>query len=318
MHYLSELTLRVAFIYGGIIGGFLLQKWSKAEKAGKWLLFVGLNILTPVLLILVFLDLDTENFDSSSLWYIVLIVSLGMLVSMVIDWVLLRKKELTNAQKGAEINATGFMNALFYPFPIIVGILPAEMRAQGLLAASLYLIVQSIYRNSFGVFLGIHYGSAERKPLLKIVKELILFPPTLGMIAGLILRFTIGRRPTSEFLAANVFQDITMVIMLIIVGLGFKFPKKGEWKEIALFRGITARFGGGLVPVVIILFLPILISTKVPLIIQSMAPPAVANSAYSKYFNLDEVLTSRYIALLTLVALLFLPIEIVLLVWWIS
>ena len=65
MHYLVDLTIRVVVIYAGIAGGFFLQKWSQAEKAGKWLLFVGLNILTPILL-LIFSLLAT--FIISTIW----------------------------------------------------------------------------------------------------------------------------------------------------------------------------------------------------------------------------------------------------------
>ena len=314
MHYLVDLTIRVVVIYAGIAAGFFLQKWSHAEKAGKWLLFVGLNILTPILLI--FVSLNIESFSNVNWWYIVLITTVSMLVSMIIDWIMIRKKEIPNDQKGAELCATGFMNGLFYPFPILIGILPKELQAEGLLAASLFLVVQMIYRNSFGLYLGIRFGTNSHKSILKIIKDLILFPPTIGMIIGLILRFSIGQFDTSDKLAMDIFRDGTMVIMLILVGLGFKLPKKEEWKQIALFRGIFSRFGGGLLTTLMIVFLPIPLITKIPTIIQSMSPPAVANSAYAKYFGLDEVLTSRYIALLTIIALLFLPAEIALLVWW--
>ena len=43
---------------------------------------------------------------------------------------------------------------------------------------------------------------------------------------------------------------------------------------------------------------------------------AVNNSAYAKFFELDEILTSRFITILTLIALMFLPIEIAILMWW--
>ncbi|MHA1397351.1 MAG: AEC family transporter, partial [Candidatus Heimdallarchaeaceae archaeon] len=234
------------------------------------------------------------------------------------DFFLIKKKKLTKAQMGAELNATGFMNALFYPFPIIIGILPPELQAEGLLAASLFLLIQTFYRNTFGVVLGIIYGSNSGKSIFNIFKGLLLFPPTLGMVFGLILRFVIGYVDTTEVLALDIFRDVTMVIMLAIVGLSFKFPKKEEWKEIAIFRGVFTRFGGGLLSSLIIFFLPISIIAQIPLIIQSLAPPAVANSAYAKYFKLDEVLTSRYIALLTLVALVFLPLEIAILLLWMS
>lgn len=343
IHYLVELTIRVGMIYAGIIAGILLQRWSKADQIGKWLLFVGLNILTPLLLILVFLEIET--FSDVNWWIIAGICVIGLFVPILLNMVLLRGKDVNKAQKGAEFNSSGFMNALFFPFPIIIGILPDHLQAEGLLAASLYLLAQTILRNTYGVYLGIHYGSNSnpdsRQSIFKILKGLILFPPTIGMIVGLILRFTIGyvnidtqfqilssvkESLITQFstgfigiksnLASDIFRDTTMVIMLIIVGLSFKFPKREEWKDPTLIRGIVSRFGGGLFSIIPIFFIPIPLVAKIPLIIQSMAPPAVANSAYAKYFKLDELITSRYIAILTIIALVFLPAEIALLVWY--
>jgi len=346
LHYLANLAIRIVIIYAGIAGGFLLQKWSKAEKLGKWLLFLGINILSPALLIVVFLDMDTGSLTSMNWWFIVLITTLSMSFSMILDWIQLRKhkKDLPCQTIGAEINTTGFMNALFFPFPIIIGIMTGNLLAEGLLAASLYLIVQTIYRNTIGVYIGLQFGSSEKKSIWKIVKGLVLFPPTIGMAIGLILRFSIGQitiahyftdftvvnvstiiRPNSfalglfslgDYPAVEIFQDISMVIMLALVGLSFKLPKRKEWKEVALFRQVLARFGGGLLTVIILFFLPIPAGMIVAMTIQSLAPPAVANTAYAKYFNLDEIVTSRSIALLTLIALIALPAEIIFLVWW--
>ncbi|MHA1550927.1 MAG: AEC family transporter [Candidatus Heimdallarchaeaceae archaeon] len=338
IHYLLELTIRVGVIYIGIGAGILLQKWSKADQVGKWILFVGLNIFTPLLLILVFLNIET--FSDVNWWLIASIASLGLIVPMIINRILIKKEEISIAkkkaslsdeesssieeislaQKGAELTSSGFMNALFFPFPIIIGILPDHLQAEGLLAASLYLLAQTILRNSLGVYMGIHYGtnsnSDSKRSVLKILRGLILFPPTIGMIVGLILRFTIGFVDTSTNITADIFRDATMVLMLIIVGLSFRFPKKEEWKEKVLIRGIISRFGGGLLSIVPIFFMPVPLVAKIPLIIQTMAPPAVANSAYAKYFKLDELLTSRFIAILTIIALIFLPGEIALLVWF--
>jgi predicted permease len=338
VHYLLELAIRVGVIYVGIGAGILLQKWSKADKAGRWILFVGINFFTPLLLILVFLNIET--FTDVNWWLIASMTVVGLIVPMVINRLLIKREEISiakkkasmndeevstieeisMAQKGAELTSSGFMNALFFPFPIIIGILPDHLQAEGLLAASLYLLAQTILRNSLGVYMGIHYGAnsnfVSKKSIFKILRGLILFPPTIGMIVGLILRFTIGFVDTSTNVVADIFRDATMVLMLVIVGLSFRFPKKEEWKEKVLIRGVVSRFGGGLLSIVPIFFIPIPLVAKIPLIIQTMAPPAVANSAYAKYFKLDELLTSRFIAILTIIALIFLPAEIALLVWF--
>ncbi len=68
INYLLELAIRVGVIYVGIGAGILLQKWSKADQVGKLILFVGLNIFTPLLLILVFLNIET--FTNVNWWLI--------------------------------------------------------------------------------------------------------------------------------------------------------------------------------------------------------------------------------------------------------
>ncbi len=319
---LGVLALNISIIYGGIIAGFLLKKWSKSEKLGKWLTFAGINILTPVLLVFVILGID--DIASISWGLILLIGFLSCIFSLIIDWLMIRKKtNMTKAEKGAELSTVTFMNALFYPFPIILALVGTE----GLLTATVFLIANMLLRNSLGVIIGVIFGSTKgkssestkRKSIVRILLDMFLFPPTLGMILGIILRSIIGTVPTNDYIALTVFQNVTMVIMLALVGLSFKIPKRSEWKEVALGRGIITRFGGGLLGVLILYFLPLpIVAAKIPLAIQSLSPPAVANTAYARYFELDDTITSRYITLLTLVGLIFLPLEIGLLSLWLN
>lgn len=311
MHYLVELAIRVTTIYGGITAGFILQRWSNADKAGKWLTFVGLNIFTPILLIVVMLDI--EEIQSIDWGYILLLAILPCVFSLLLDWMAIRvRTDLSNPEKGAEIIAITFMNSLFYPFPIIIGVIGTE----GLLAASIFIIAQAILRNSLGVVLSLYYGSAGKKPIWKVVQKMVLFPPTLGVLFGLTLRLIIGNIQMSDIVVLHIFRDVTMFIMLALVGLSFHFPKRTEWREIALGRGIASRFGGGAIGAAITYLFPLPLVAKIPLVIQSISPPAVNNIAYARYFHLDDRITSTYITLLTLVALAFLPIELGLLLWW--
>ena len=305
MHFLIELAIRVSTIYGGIAAGFLLQLFKNSEKISKLLTFIGLNFLTSVLLIVVMLGIEDVNIA----WgYVVIIGVLTCIISMIMDWLWIHKRQdMTNAQKGAEISAVSFMNSLFYPFPIIIGLVGND----GLLAASIFLLVNVVLRNSLGVIIGIYYGSAEGRSLWTIMKGMLLFPPTLGLMVGSILRISFGNVLPNN-IGIDIFRDVTMFIMLALVGLKFHFPKKHEWKEVAIERGIIARFGGGTLAAIPIIFMPLGVAAKVSLIVQSLSPPAVNNTAYANYFNLDGTITSRYITLLTLIALLLLPIEVTL------
>ncbi|UJG44459.1 MAG: hypothetical protein K9W46_04575 [Candidatus Heimdallarchaeum endolithica] len=310
MHYITELAIRIGIIYGGILAGFLLQFLKNSEKLSKWLTFIGLNILTPVLLIFVMLGID----DTSISWgYIVLVGILTCIFSMIIDWLWIRNRlDMTNARKGAEISAVSFMNSLFYPFPIIIGLVGND----GLLAASIFLIVNVILRNSLGVFIGIYFGSTEGKSLWKIMRGMLLFPPSIGLIIGAILRVILGNVVPNN-IGVDIFRDVTMFLMLALVGLKFRFPKKQEWKEAAISRGVITRFGGGLLATIPIFFFPLAIPAQVSLIVQSLSPPAVNNTAYANYFNLDGTITSRYITILTLIGLILLPLEILVITYFV-
>ncbi|MHA1303916.1 MAG: AEC family transporter, partial [Candidatus Heimdallarchaeaceae archaeon] len=214
MHYIVDLALRVLWIYGGITLGFLLRYVPKSERIGKVLTFIGLNILTPILLIVVLLGIDAI---SSHDWlFFVLVSVLSTIGSLVIDYAIIRKKEgMTLSEKGAELSAVAFMNSLFFPFPIIIGLVGID----GLFAASIWVIANIVVRNTLGVYIGVKYGKAEHKSFWKILKEIFLFPPTLGVLVGLILRFAIGNIETGDILALNIFRDITTFIMLALVGL---------------------------------------------------------------------------------------------------
>jgi len=311
MHYLVELAIRIATIYGGIAAGFVLQRWSNADKAGKWLTFTGLNIFTPILLVVVMLNINEIQARDWS--YILLLSALPCIFSLLLDWMAIRTRaDISNHEKGAEIITLTFMNALFYPFPIIIGVVGTE----GLIAASIFIIAQAILRNSLGVALSIHFGSDEGKSVWKVAQGILLFPPTLGILLGLTLRMIVGNVHTSDIVVLSIFRDITMFIMLALVGLSFRLPKRDEWREVALGRGIATRFGGGAIGAIITSLMPLPLIAKIPLIIQSISPPAVNNIAYTRYFHLDDKITSTYITLLSLAALLFLPIEIAILLWW--
>ncbi len=307
--YLSELGIRVGTIYGGILLGFLLQQVKSSNEIKKWFTFVGVNIFTPLLLVFTMLGID----DAQIAWgYIILVVVFSSLISLLIDFIFIHNKEdMSMQEKGAELSAVSFSNALFYPFPIIL----ALVGENGLLAASIFLILNTVLRNTLGVYIGLFYGTKTDKSIFKILLGMILFPPTLGMILGIILRLSIGKIQTADVMALNIFRDITMILMLALVGLSFNIPKKEEWKKVAIGRGITSRFGGGALIASLTLILPLPSTAKMALFIQSIAPPAVNNAAYAEYFGLDTEITSRYITLLTLIALLFLPLEVAFLLW---
>ncbi|UCE14703.1 MAG: AEC family transporter, partial [Candidatus Heimdallarchaeota archaeon] len=124
---------------------------------------------------------------------------------------------------------------------------------------------------------------------------------------------SIGNIPGLDFI-----KPISLYGALILVGVSFReltqlHPRNLFSKDV--FRVSSVRFL--IAPLITLLFLVIFQVREsvvaITLLIQGMAPPAVINIMYGKFFNLKEDEISLLITSLTLLALLILPVELLLL-----
>jgi predicted permease len=189
-----------------------------------------------------------------------------------------------------------------------------------------------LLRNSLGVLLGVMYApddlntleNEQKSPftdLKKISFNLLKFPPLLAVIAGFFLHATVGPGSIDDFFALpglSIIKPISLYGALILVGVSFRdieqlYPKNLFSKEV--FRVSFVRFL--VAPLVVLVFLVILQvrdpTVAITLIIQGMAPPAVINIMYGKFFHLKEEEISLLITSLTLLALVILPFELLIL-----
>ncbi len=242
------------------------------------------------------------NFDLNETWIYPFIA--GLLVTAIGIAVpkFLAKVQGKEPPDPAEIATAAFSNAVNFPIPIIYAIAP-----EGLGVAAIFIAVSIIMRNTVGFWI------SGYKMNLDSLKKIALFPPIWGVILGIVLNFYGAETVFAKFADTsfgNLLFDIGIFMTLMTVGFGlsnFKIGHKDSLMRVGLTRFVIS-FGIGLV-VAIILGLPKYVA--IPVIIQMGAPPAVYNGLYAEKFNMNTELTSDVIIVLTTIALIVLPLELV-------
>jgi predicted permease len=179
-------------------------------------------------------------------------------------------------------------------------------------------------RNTFGVLLGIMYDpmrdtnlNVQENQNLQIIKKnmlnLMKFPPFLALIIGLLIYLIFGSESINNIPGFDIFKTISLYGSLLLIGISFQelsqlHPKNAlsmDVGKVSFTRFLIAPF----IAILFLIFLSVSPELAIPLMIQSMAPSAISNVLYAKYFNLDESKISLVVTFLTLVALIILPLE---------
>jgi predicted permease len=179
-----------------------------------------------------------------------------------------------------------------------------------------------VIRNSFGMYIGTQFNnnaqSDVKKPFefKKLVIDMCKFPPLLAVIAGFILHGLVGPENIDAVPGLDIFKTIALYGSLLLVGVSFQ--DLSDLHPSKLFSRSTSHVSGirfilapilAFIPIFLFKFEPII---AIPILIQSMAPPAVSNIIYGTFFKLNESLTSTLITIVTLLALVILPFELIL------
>ena len=117
----------------------------------------------------------------------------------------------------------------------------------------------------------------------------------------------------------DILKTISTYGALILVGVSFQelgqlHPRNFVSREV-MQVGITRFFIIPIVALILFIVLPVTSIMAIPIMIQSMAPPAVSNILYGKFFYLDEAKISLLITSLTFFALIILPFELLMILF---
>ena len=310
---LSNLFLVYFFILLGILWRF--SPFYK-KKYADWFTKFTIWIFFPISIISSFAKVET--------FAGVIIIQIAVIAGVVHfgGYLMIRfftKDEPSSSDAGALAFTATYPNALLYPFPIILAILGED----AIFYAAIFVFLAMVIRNTFGIFMGSWYtptgqGSEDEAPVVKfkltaLIRSMFKFPPFLAVIAGFILHSLIGPEAIGNFPGLDIAKPIALYGSLLLVGVSFRDLSDLNPQNLfsrSTYRVSVTRF---LVAPILALIPIILFQLEslvaLPLLIQSMAPPAVSNIIYGTFFDLNESLMSTIITIVTLIALIVLPVE---------
>jgi len=314
---LSNLFLIYLFIGLGIIWRF--SKFYKKEY-GQWFTQVVFWIFFPISIISSFAKI--ESFVGEVIIIITVIALAVHGVSFFSAYLFARN--YPSDETGSLVMCGTFPNTLLFPFPIILAVMGSN--ENGILAlfyATIFVFVAMVLRNSLGLFLGIKYQprgleDTDKSPPMEFWKafvDLLKFPPFLAIFAGFLLHGLFGPQAIEAIPGLEIVKSISLYGALLLVGISFQdlaqlHPRNFVSKDI-IQVGVVRFVVGPLMAILLINMLPVSALMAVPILIQSMAPPAVSNIIYGKFFNFDTSQISLLITVLTFLALILLPFELI-------
>ena len=315
---------RVLIIYFIVALGILIKKLSRTNKELIQMIFtyVLLYFVFPFLIITSILNAEL-NINISIILFTILFSFVVMISGVLITWIYLRSKNIDSTQKATTIICTSFPNSVFLPFPIITLLIGIE----GLIYATFFAMGYSIVYNTLGAWIAIKNSTKvnqnDKNYTLVVFKKLLLFPPTFSLIIGLIIKFIFKPNNTLDLLTwlpldpeliisiIDYLSFFSLFLALIVVGLTFETSFK-SLKNINLLEASTIRLvitpsiGLAFIFLAVFIGLPISKIIIIPIMIQAISGPAVANIAFSEVFGLKTSIASTYITVITTLSLIWL------------
>jgi predicted permease len=151
-----------------------------------------------------------------------------------------------------------------------------------------------------------------RESLVKLLK----FPFFIALIVSIVLRVTLGYIDTNQYPPIIVWKYLGIGVGLVLIGIDCRALTRITLLESSMNRTGIVRFIISPIFAIVVCLLfrfPRLIA--IPLIVQAWGPPAIMTILYSDFYGLDTQTTSRNVAVLTFMALLLLPLQIIIIFW---
>ncbi len=313
-----ELLSRLFIIYFVISLG-ILWRFSRffKSKYGDWFTKVTIWVFFPISIISSFAKVTTF---SGEIVVQVVIVAIMVHLASYIAIRLIQKNQLKE-ETGAFVLCATFPNSIYFPFPIIL----AVAGTPALLYATIFLFMAMIMRNSLGAAIGIWHrpkttlsiNNKHEFPLKidikKFVFNMIKFPPFMALIIGFLFYWIYGPQTIEAIPGLDIIKNFSLYGALILIGVSFNQLKQLSPKNVFSKKSFQVAVSRFLVAPSLALVLlvtwnaPAIVA--LPLLIQSMAPPAISVIFYGKFFHFSESDVSLLITSLTFLALLILPLE---------
>lgn len=257
-------------------------------------------ILLPALV----LDIIWQVELNSSSLHISLLAASGIATGLTVIWLVLKKLQTTNKQKGALLLAAAFPNATYLGLPVLDQVIGEHSRSI-VLQYDLFACTPILL--SIGMLLAKYFGG--QKSEVHPLRELTKIPPLWAVSIGILLNLTGVPRPEFVHSVLSVLSGGVVPLMLIVLGMSIR------WHSLKL------AFLKLLLPVVVIslVIVPLVVFTMsgligieqeliVPVTLLAAMPTMVFGIVICERYELDSELYAAAVTLTTMCSLISLPI----------
>lgn len=318
---MSDLLVNLLLIYLLILIGYILGKLTKKynSQIRLALSFAVLYILTPILIFLSFFTSNIVFGIAEITSFVMLRLIVCFIPQLFVFMIFLKKRPVEeNGRKGSIISQSGFANNVLFPLPIVLVLFGTEFVP----ILITFSITALVLRGTWLTWLCIRYGGKgeEDYGIKKTIKQILTFPPTLTILLCLILlpfnlQFDQGVIvPLNDItsIIISIFGNILIGFML--VNVNFKMIREFK-NDFALVTFVRVGFCALLfLPISLFLYYPpeIRTSTLTILFILFSGPPAILNTTFAEYFDMDKEFTAFCVVTITIFALIYTPLFILL------
>ncbi|MBE0447486.1 MAG: AEC family transporter [Actinobacteria bacterium] len=242
-----------------------------------------------------------ESDISLSLLKIPLLALIVVTLSMGVAFVAGRFARLSRPTFGALIIAASLGNTGYLGFPLTLQIFGIE----NLVRAVFYdLFGTAIFMFTVGLFIADKYG--EGRDRINKVKEILTFPPLLGLVAALALKgFGLPEFMTD---AIGFLAGATVPLIMLSIGLSLEVADMGRYK---LEIGITGLIKLALAPLIALFGASAFSMTQVDMgitILEASMPTAMFSMIIGLKYGLDTDFLPAAIVATTMISLVTIPI----------
>ncbi|SHG43396.1 AEC family transporter [Ornithinibacillus halophilus] len=268
--------------------GYVLQRIFHLDT--KSIATASIYVFLPAL---VFTQLYEAEFDQR--YTVVLVYAIILLVVMIVInkiFKLLFKWE--QSVESASILTSAFMNAGNYGVPVILFAVGEE----ALPYAVFFMVIQTMFMNSFGVY----YASRSKSGFLKALKTIFQLPATYAAILAFILQNITWEIPNSVYSTLSMLGDAAIPIMMVLLGMQLASITSIKLNWNVILSSLSARMVvSPLLAVGFIFLLDLDPVIGAVLVILSSMPSAATTTMYAIQFDTEPDLVSS----ITLVTTLF-------------
>ena len=301
MQTLIDLSIKLGLFYVFIALGFLVARYyNKQKQLNKYVTFILINILLPILII------DTVmTAPSDILAELPMIVAFTILMHVLgfgLMYLRLHRSSIEKKTRGSMLLTTTFPNGIFIPVPLIL----LFIGESGIAVVAIFSMTQMILLAIVGTMIGSGY-SDDKVGHKSMLRKVLLFPPFLAVILGLILSVIGFSVPVELDLAISYNGVATTYLALFVVGLGLGTKVAYDKVRMAI-ESISIR--QLIVPVVVgilLLFAGLSDITSRVLLLEAMMPAAVITAIFAGSFKLDSETASTIVTIGTLLLLPIVP-----------